>query len=95
MNTANGAIMLVEPINESAHAIIPELDHATVETRQDPWPLAMETQTFHSITLRLKLRQHFIRFPCPPKSQTEKQKKKKKKTKNVRSAFNNKNRNPN
>ncbi|GER35508.1 SusC/RagA family TonB-linked outer membrane protein [Striga asiatica] len=55
MNPSNRPIVLVKPINESAHAIIPELDHATVKTRQDPWPLAMETQSFHSIALRLKL----------------------------------------
>lgn len=64
MNTTDRSIVLVESINESAHAIIPELDHAAVETRQDPWPLAVEAQTFHSIALRLKLRQHFYNsFP--------------------------------
>lgn len=65
MNATHGSIVLVEAINESAHAVIPELDDATVQTRQDPWPLAVEAQPFHSITLRLELRQHFLQFFSP------------------------------
>ena len=58
MDAADGPIVLVEAINESPHPVIPKLDHTAVKTRQDPWPLTMETQSLHSITLRLKLRQH-------------------------------------
>lgn len=57
--------MLVEAINEGVHAVVPELDHAAVQTRQDPWPLAVETQALHSIALRLKLGQHFLRLFFP------------------------------
>lgn len=59
VNAPNGSIVLVEAINKGAHTIIPELDHAAVETGQDPWPLGVKAQPFHSIALRLKLRQHF------------------------------------
>lgn len=55
VNTANGAIMLVKAVDESVHTVVPELDHATVKTGQDPWPFAMETQSLNPITLRLKL----------------------------------------
>lgn len=58
MNTTDRSIVLVESINESPHPVIPELDHTAVKTRQDPWPLTMETQSLDPIALRLKLRQH-------------------------------------
>jgi hypothetical protein len=58
MDTTDRSIVLIESINESPHPVIPELDHAAVKTRQDPWPLTMETQSLHPIALRLKLRQH-------------------------------------
>lgn len=58
MDAADGSIVLVKAINESPHPVIPKLDHTAVKTRQDPWPLTMETQSLHSITLRFKLRQH-------------------------------------
>lgn len=62
MDAADWSIVLIKPINESPHPVIPELDHTAVKTRQDPWPLTMEAQSLHSIALRLKLRQH----PLPP-----------------------------
>lgn len=61
MDTPNRPIMFVKSINKSAHSVVPQLDHTTVKTRQDPWPLTMKTQPLHSITLRLKLRQHLVR----------------------------------
>ena len=58
VNSANRTVVLIEAINESAHTVVPELDDATVQTRQDPWPLSVEAQSLHSVTLRLELGQH-------------------------------------
>lgn len=58
MNTTYRAIVLVKTVDESAHSVIPELDHTAVETGQDPWPLAVKAQPLHSITLGLEFRQH-------------------------------------
>ena len=52
--------MLVKSVNESPHPVIPQLDHAAVKTREDPWPLTVETQSLHSITLGLEFRQHYL-----------------------------------
>lgn len=66
VNAANGTVVLVESVNEGAHAVIPELDHAAVETGEDPWPLAVKAQSFHSIALGLEFRQHFLQILSPP-----------------------------
>lgn len=58
MDAADGAVVLVELVDQGSHAVVPELDDAAVETRQDPWPLRVETQALHSVTLRLEFRQH-------------------------------------
>ena len=58
MDATHRAIMLVKTVDESAHSVIPELDHTAVETGQDPWPLGVKAQPFHPITLRLEFRQH-------------------------------------
>lgn len=55
--------MLVEAVDEGAHAVIPELDHAAVKTREDPWALAVKAQSLHSIALSLEFRQHFRKNP--------------------------------
>ena len=58
VNTTNRTFVLVEPIDQSTHTIIPELDHTTVQTGEDPWSLRVEGEALHSVTLRLKFRQH-------------------------------------
>lgn len=58
MDAAHRAVVLVESVDESAHSVIPELDHTAVKTRQDPWPLAVKAQPFDPITLGLEFRQH-------------------------------------
>lgn len=58
MDPADGAIVLVEAINEGPHAVVPELDHATVKAGEDPWTLAVEAQALHPVALCLELRQH-------------------------------------
>ena len=50
--------MLVESIDQSTHTVIPELDHTTVQTGEDPWPFRVEGEALHSVTLCLELRQH-------------------------------------
>lgn len=71
MDATNGSIVLVEAINESAHAVIPELDDATVQTRQDPWALGVEAQPLNSVTLSLELRQHLQQFFASESTHTE------------------------
>ena len=63
MNTTNRSFVLVESIDQSTHTVIPELDHATVQTGEDPWPFGVEGEALDSVTLRLELRQHDIFFP--------------------------------
>lgn len=50
--------MLVETVDQSAHAVVPELDDATVQAGQDPWPPRVKAQALHAITLGLELCQH-------------------------------------
>mmetsp|Transcript_4441 Transcript_4441/g.16200 ORF Transcript_4441/g.16200 Transcript_4441/m.16200 type:complete len:212 (+) Transcript_4441:5152-5787(+) len=52
-------LVLFKAIKEGSHTIIPQLDHTVVQTRNDPWSTRMEAQTFHTITLCLKLREEF------------------------------------
>lgn len=54
--------MLVEAVDEGAHAIIPKLDDAAVKTGEDPWALGVKAQSFHSIALSLEFRQHFLKI---------------------------------
>lgn len=62
MNTTNRSFVFVESIDQSTHTIIPELDHATVQTRENPWSFRVETQTLNSVTLGLELGQHIHRL---------------------------------
>ncbi|GAB2255141.1 hypothetical protein Droror1_Dr00008919 [Drosera rotundifolia] len=48
-------LVFLKAIDECPHTVIPELDGAAVETCEDPWPLAVETQSLHPITLPLEL----------------------------------------
>ena len=66
MNAADGSVVLVESVDEGAHAVIPELDHTAVETCEDPWALGVKAQSFHSIALGLEFRQHFGPIVSPP-----------------------------
>lgn len=58
MNAADRAIVLVEPVNQRPHPVIPELDYAAVETRKDPWPLSVKAKPLDPVALRLEFRQH-------------------------------------
>lgn len=37
-------IVLVESVDERAHAVVPQLDHTAVQRGQDPWTLGVEAQ---------------------------------------------------
>lgn len=37
IDSSNGADMLIEPVDEGAHTVVPQLDGAIVETGQNPW----------------------------------------------------------
>ena len=38
--------MLVESVDERAHAVVPQLDDAIVQTRKDPRPCRVERQAW-------------------------------------------------
>lgn len=58
MDTADGAVVLVELVDQGSHAVVPKLDNAAVETGKDPWALGVEAQALHSVTLGLEFGQH-------------------------------------
>ena len=58
MNAPHRPVMLIEPVDERAHAVIPQLNNPAVQAREDPWPPRVEAQPLHPIALRLKLGQH-------------------------------------
>lgn len=44
-------IMLVEAFEESAHAVVPELDGAVVKSSQDPGTLGVESDSLDAVAL--------------------------------------------
>ena len=50
---ADGSVVLVEPIDERPHPVIPQLDHPAVQRREDPWPLRVEREALHAVRLGL------------------------------------------
>ena len=63
MDSADGPVVLVEAVEEGAHAVVPHLDHPAVEARQDPWPPRVEGQALDPVALGLELGEH---PPCSP-----------------------------
>lgn len=57
--SAYGAVVFVEFFKQCAHAIIPELDAAVVQTGQDPWPFWVEGKALDSGGFCFKFCQHF------------------------------------
>ena len=51
---ADGSVVLVEPIDERPHPVIPQLDHPAVQRREDPWPLRVEREALHAVRLGLR-----------------------------------------
>ena len=63
VDSADGPVVLVEAVEEGAHAVVPHLDHPAVEARQDPWPPRVEGQALDPVALGLELGEH---PPCSP-----------------------------
>jgi hypothetical protein len=70
MNAPHWPVVLIEPVDERAHAVIPQLNNTAVQAREDPWPPRVEAQPLHPIALRLELGQHCAgstnSLPPPP-----------------------------
>mmetsp|Transcript_9821 Transcript_9821/g.19423 ORF Transcript_9821/g.19423 Transcript_9821/m.19423 type:complete len:228 (+) Transcript_9821:354-1037(+) len=58
IHSSNRPFMLIEAINQRPHPVVPQLNHPAVKRGQYPWPLRMETESLHSITLCFKFSQH-------------------------------------
>ena len=56
VHAAHRAVVLVKAVYQCAHTEVPELHHAAVQGRQNPWPPRVEGQPLHAVALRLKLR---------------------------------------
>lgn len=54
IHTSNRPLVLIKPINKRSHPVVPQLNHPAVQRGQYPWPLGMETESLHSITLCFK-----------------------------------------
>jgi hypothetical protein len=48
-------IMLIESIQKSSDAVIPQLNEAIMEGGKNPGPLGVKAQALHSIALRFEL----------------------------------------
>ena len=60
INTANRSIMLFKFVEHGSHSIVPQLNLAVVQGRQDPGAHRVEAQALHAVAFALKLSQHFV-----------------------------------
>lgn len=58
VDAADGAVVLLEAVDERPHAVVPELDDTAVEAGEDPWTLGVEAQPLNAVALGLEFRQH-------------------------------------
>ena len=58
MDASDGPVVFVELVDQRLHAVVPQLDDARVQRGQDPRPLTVEGQAFHSSRFRFEFRQH-------------------------------------
>lgn len=56
MDAAHGTVVLIEPIDEGSHAVVPQLDHPAVKAGKNPWPLGVERQALDAVRLGLQKR---------------------------------------
>jgi hypothetical protein len=66
---AHGPVVLVESVEECAHAVVPHLDDPAVEAGEDPWPARVEGEPLDAVALGLELGQHLgaaLRRPAGP-----------------------------
>eukprot|EP00965_Chrysotila_dentata_P212747 6187225-Pleurochrysis_carterae.AAC.3 len=57
-DTAHRPVVLVEAVEQRAHAVVPKLHDAIVQAREHPRPLRMKGEALHAVRLGLKLGQH-------------------------------------
>jgi hypothetical protein len=58
IDTTNGAIVLLESVDQRSHAVVPELNGGRVKRHEDPWSLGVESDALGSGRLGLELGQH-------------------------------------
>jgi len=63
IHASNRTIMLVESIDERSHAVVPQLNHSTVQTGEDPWSPRVEAA---SIKIDFASVSHSAGFLDPP-----------------------------
>ena len=54
VNATHGTVVVIEPIDESSHTVVPQLDHPTVQAGKNPWPLGVERQALYAVRLSLQ-----------------------------------------
>jgi len=64
VDASDGPVVLVEAVEEGAHAVVPHLDDAAVEAGQDPWAARVEGEALDPVALGLELGEHL-----PPSSE--------------------------
>ena len=64
VDAANRPVVLVEAVEEGAHAVVPHLDDAAVEAGQDPWAARVEGEALDPVAFGLELGEHL-----PPSSE--------------------------
>jgi hypothetical protein len=64
VDAPDGPVVLVEAVEEGAHAVVPHLDDAAVEAGQDPWAARVEGKALDPVALGLELGEHL-----PPSSE--------------------------
>jgi hypothetical protein len=69
VDAAHGPVVLVEAVEEGAHAVVPHLDDPAVEAGEDPWAARVEGEPLDAVALGLELGQHLgaaLRRPAGP-----------------------------
>jgi len=64
VDAPDGPVVLVEAVEEGAHAVVPHLDDAAVEAGQDPWAARVEGEALDPVAFGLELGEHL-----PPSSE--------------------------
>jgi len=67
VDAPDGPVVLVEAVEEGAHAVVPHLDDSAMEAGQDPWAARVEGEALDPVALGLELGEHLP----PPRSRRE------------------------
>jgi hypothetical protein len=63
VDAPDGPVVLVEAVEEGAHAVVPHLNDSAMEAGQDPWAARVEGEALDPVALGLELGEH---LPPPP-----------------------------